>query len=240
MLDAILRAAGYRVGAYTSPHILRYNERICIDGRPVDDGPICDAFARIDRARGDTSLSFFEFGTLAALELFSAADLDVQILEVGLGGRLDAVNLVDADAALIASIDLDHEDWLGRTRAAIGLEKAGIFRPGRPAVAGDPDLPATVVRYAEQHQIPLRRLGHDFGFEPGDGTWTWWGGDIRWEDLPLPAIPGQHQLMNAAAVLETLRQVAPWRPVTAAAIRDGLRRVRLPGRFQLFPARCRC
>jgi dihydrofolate synthase/folylpolyglutamate synthase len=235
MLDAILRSAGYKVGTYTSPHILRYNERICIDGRPVEDGRICEAFGRIDRARGDTTLSFFEFGTLAALDIFARESLDVQVLEVGLGGRLDAVNIIDADAALIASIDIDHQEWLGNTRDAIGLEKAGIFRTGHAAVVGDPDAPATVVRFAEEHGIPLYRLGRDFGYEAEAEGWTWHGCGARWAGLPFPAIPGRHQLMNASAVLETLHLVAAQRPVSGEAVRDGLRKVNLPGRFQFFP-----
>jgi dihydrofolate synthase/folylpolyglutamate synthase len=235
MLDAILRHAGYKVGTYTSPHILRYNERICIDGHPVDDGRICAAFGRIDEVRGDTSLSFFEFGTLAALDIFLAADLDVQVLEVGLGGRLDAVNLIDADVSLIASIDIDHQDWLGDTREAIGLEKAGIFRTGRPAVLGDPDAPGSVLRHAEAQGVPLYRLGHEYGYEAAADAWTWQGCGRRLENLPFPAIPGEHQLMNASAVLETLQLVRDRRPVAEEAIRGGLSRVNLPGRFQLFP-----
>lgn len=235
LLDAILRAQGYRVGTYTSPHILKYNERIRIDGRMVGDAPICEAFARIDAARGATSLSFFEFGTLAALDIFADAGLDVQILEVGLGGRLDAVNIIDTDAALLASIDIDHQEWLGHTREAIGLEKAGIFRAGRPAVIGDPAVPDSVLGYAEQQGVPLRCQGRDFGYEVTGQGWTWWSGTARLDDLPRPAIPGEHQLMNAAAVLETLHRIADRRPVSVDAIRGGLAGVSLMGRFQFFP-----
>ncbi len=235
MLDSILRSAGYKVGTYTSPHILKYNERICIDGRPVGDERIVEAFGRVDEARGDATLSFFEFGTLAAFEIFSREGLDVQVLEVGLGGRLDAVNLVDADAALIASIDIDHQDWLGHTRDAIGLEKAGILRTGRPAAIGDPDVPPSVIQLAEEKRVPLHRLGRDFGYETALESWTWYGADAHLANLPFPAIAGEHQLMNAATVLTVLQLVAAWRPVSAAAIRQGLRAVSLPGRFQLFP-----
>jgi dihydrofolate synthase/folylpolyglutamate synthase len=235
MLDAILRSAGYKVGTYTSPHILRYNERIRIDGQPVSDERVCAAFERIDRARGDTTLSFFEFGTLAALDIFSGENLDVQVLEVGLGGRLDAVNLIDADAALIASLDIDHQEWLGHTREAIGLEKAGIFRAGQAAVVGDPDTPASVIRFAEENGVRLHRLGQDFGYETSGESWTWQGCGTRLTDLPFPAIPGEHQLMNASAVLEVLHLVTAQRPVSREAIRDGLRKVDLAGRFQLFP-----
>jgi dihydrofolate synthase/folylpolyglutamate synthase len=235
MLDSILRAAGYRVGAYTSPHILRYNERIAIDGRPVEDQRIVAAFDRVNHARGDTSLSFFEFGTLAALDIFSTAGLDVRILEVGLGGRLDAVNSVDADLALIASIDIDHREWLGETREAIGHEKAGIMRQGRPAVIADPAPPDSVIRFAAQLGAPLYRPGVDFGQIRSDQCWDWWGGGLRWTALPEPAIPGEHQFLNAAAVLEALQLAAPALPVTEAAIRQGLTDVRLPGRFQYLP-----
>lgn len=235
MLASILREAGYRVGAYTSPHILRYNERIAIDGQPVDDRSIVAAFDRVDRARADTSLSFFEFGTLAALDIFSMAKLDVRILEVGLGGRLDAVNIVDADVALIASIDIDHQEWLGDTREAIGLEKAGILRSGRSAVIADPEPPDSVLRHARAQGSPLHRPGQDFGYERSGHVWHWWGNGQRRTALPGPAIPGEHQYLNAAAVLECLQLAATELPVTDAAIRRGLAGVRLPGRFQYFP-----
>jgi len=235
MLDAILRREGYRVGTYTSPHLLRYNERIRIDGEPVTDDRICGAFERIERVRDETTLSFFEFGTLAALDIFAAADLDVQVLEVGLGGRLDAVNIIDADAALIASIDFDHQDWLGDTRTAIGLEKAGIFRPGRPAVIGDIDVPAAVVRYAEEHDVPLSYPGRDFRYEIIGDSWNWLGRDKQLTDLPFPALKGDHQLINASAVLETLHKVESRLPVSSLAIRDGLKNVTLAGRFQYIP-----
>lgn len=237
MLDAILRGAGYKVGTYTSPHLLRYNERIRIDGLPVEDARVCAVFERIDAARGDTTLSFFEFGTLAALDIFSRENLDVQILEVGLGGRLDAVNIIDADAALVASIDIDHRDWLGDTRDAIGLEKAGIYRPGRPAVIGDPNPPDALLRFAAEQHIPLRRPGRDFGYEATAENWAWHNADTRLENLPFPAIPGEHQLLNASAVLAVLALIQGQRPVADAAIRAGFSTVNLPGRFQSFPGR---
>jgi dihydrofolate synthase/folylpolyglutamate synthase len=232
MLDAILRAQGYRVGTYTSPHLLRYNERMRIDGECVADALICEAFARIERVRGDTTLSFFEFGTLAALDLFSKADLDLQILEVGLGGRLDAVNLIDADAALIASIDIDHQDWLGDTRDAIGLEKGGIFRRDKPAVIGDPDPPQALLAYAKDSGIVLACQGREFGYEKSGAGWTWRGPDNCLQDLPFPYLKGEHQLLNAAAVLQLLHAIDDRRPVSEAAIRKGLASVRLAGRFQ--------
>jgi len=234
LLDAVLRAQGYRVGTYTSPHLLRYNERIRVDGACAEDAVICESFERIDRARGDTSLSFFEFGTLAALDLFSQSELDVQILEVGLGGRLDAVNVIDPDAALIASIDIDHRDWFGDSREAIALEKAGILRPGRPAVIGDPSPPASLLEFAQTHAITLTRQGFDFGFERVENGWNWWGADARLQGLPLPALAGEHQLLNAAAVIQLLQSVRDARPVSESSVRSGLENVRLAGRFQYF------
>lgn len=235
MLDAILRAAGYRVGTYTSPHILSYNERIAIDGSPVSDAMIMAAFERIEAARDDISLSFFEFGTLAALVIFDDADLDARILEVGLGGRLDAVNAVDADIAMIASIDIDHQEWLGTTREAIGLEKAGILRPGRPAIIGDPDLPASVLRFAQQQGIPLFRQGLEFDYERQPLEWTFRGSRRQIADLPTPALLGDHQFLNAAAVLECLSHFPSDFEIPDEAIAEGLRKVQLKGRFQFFP-----
>lgn len=235
MLTAILRAAGYRVGAYTSPHILQYNERIAVNGVPADDDRIMAAFERIERVRADVSLSFFEFGTLAALDLFARQNLDVQILEVGLGGRLDAVNIIDSDIALIASIDIDHEEWLGKDRSTIGLEKAGIFRAGRPAVMGDPDVPESVIQRAQTSGVLLDRLGHEFSYETVEKGWNWRGSETRYQQLPRPAIPGDHQLMNASAVLQVLYRARESLPVAESALRKGLGDVSLRGRFQLFP-----
>lgn len=234
LLDAMLRAEGYRVGSYTSPHLLRYNERIRVNGECADDAAICAAFERIDHARGDTSLSFFEFGTLAALDLFSQAELDVQILEVGLGGRLDAVNIIDADAAMIASIDIDHRDWFGDSREAIALEKAGILRPGKPAIVGDPNPPQSLLDFAQAQGIRLSCQGQAFGYERDNGGWHWHGlgGDLK--NLPLPALAGKHQLLNAAAVIQLLRSVDSQKPVSETAIRTGLETVKLAGRFQYF------
>ena len=232
MLDAILRAQGYRVGTYTSPHLLRYNERIRINDECLRDEEICSAFERIDQARGETTLSFFEFGTLAALDIFSNAKLDVQILEVGLGGRLDAVNLIDAEGAMIATIDIDHQDWLGDTREQIALEKAGIFRPGRPAVVGDPNPPDSLRAFAHEQGIELLCQGRDFVCKKNERGWDWRASGHSYQNLPLPAIRGEHQLLNAAAVLQLLQAVASRLPVSEAAIRQGLADVRLTGRFQ--------
>jgi len=235
MLDSILRHAGYKVATYTSPHLLRYNERIRICGQEVDDNHICEAFERVDRSRGDITLSFFEFGTLAALDIFSSETPDVQILEVGLGGRLDAVNLIDADAALVVTIDIDHQDWLGHTRDLIGLEKAGIFRPGHPAVLGDADPPMSLLEYIEERDVPLCRFGPDFDYRIDDGNWTWRSNDREIRALPFPNLTGEHQLQNASAVLALLHCVEARLPVTEEEIRAGLSNICLPGRFQYFP-----
>lgn len=235
LLEAMLRAAGYRVGAYTSPHLLHYRERIRIDGMEADDEALCRTFARIDAARGDHSLTYFEFGTLAALELFRETRVEVAVLEVGLGGRLDAVNIVDADAALVASVGLDHTDWLGADRDSIGYEKAGIYRPGRPALCADPAPPRRLVGHAEAIGALFQQVGRDYGFTRTGDTWRWWRGESHLDELPLPALAGEHQVGNAAAALATLASLRDRLPVPAAAIRAGLARVRLPGRFQVVP-----
>ncbi|MFO1422884.1 MAG: bifunctional tetrahydrofolate synthase/dihydrofolate synthase [Candidatus Competibacteraceae bacterium] len=234
-LDAILRAAGYRVGAYISPHLLRYNERIRVDGVEADDEALCQTFARIDAARGDVSLTYFEFGTLAALERFWEAGVEVAVLEVGLGGRLDAVNAVDADAALVTSIALDHTDWLGPDRDSIGHEKAGIYRPARPAVCADPDPPLRLLEHARAIGARLLRVGSDYDFSRVGVTWRWQSDEARFDDLPSPALTGEHQLGNAAAALMTLTSLRDRLPVDAVAIRAGLARAWLPGRFQIVP-----
>ena len=234
-LDAILRAAGYRVGAYTSPHLLRYNERIRVNGVEVEDAALCQTFARIDAVRGDTSLTYFEFGTLAALEQFRAAGVAVAVLEVGLGGRLDAVNVVDADAALVTSIALDHTDWLGSDRASIGYEKAGIYRPGRPAICADPDPPPRLLEHARTIGACLLRVGADYDFARTGPTWRWRSGKAQFDELPLPALAGEQQLANAAAALMTLTRLRDRLPVEVAALRAGLAQAWLPGRFQIIP-----
>ena len=233
-LDAILRAQGYRVATYTSPHLLRYNERICINGTPVEGERICAAFARVDEVRRDTTLSFFEFGTLAALDIFSRANLDLQILEVGLGGRLDAVNIVDANAVLLSSIDIDHQDWLGNTRESVAFEKAGVLRPGRPAVVSDPDPPASLLQCAASLPTDLARPGRDFDFSTTETGWDWSGKATHYRDLPLPALAGDHQLRNAAGVLKVLELIATDWPVSDCAVRAGLQNVQLSCRFQVI------
>lgn len=237
LLEAILCRAGYRVASYTSPHLLRYNERIRIAAKNIDDESLCQAFERIDQARGEISLTYFEFGTLAALDIFAHRELDVAILEVGLGGRLDAVNIIDADVALITSIDIDHIAWLGDTREAIGREKAGVFRPNRAAVCGDPTPPITIQQEAERIGAQLYCLGGEFHYNAAPGAWRWWAAtpftQARRDALPYPNLRGTYQVQNAAAVLMVLELLKNSLPVTQNDIRAGLESVRLPGRFQV-------
>lgn len=234
LLESIFQAAGYRVGAYTSPYLLRYNERIRMMGREPTDEVLMSAFDEVDRARGDTTLTYFEFGTLAAMVLLGHAAPDVAILEVGMGGRLDAVNLLDADLALVATVGIDHVKWLGYDREAIGREKAGIFRSGRPAVCGDLDAPVSLVEHARAIGAPLYRQGKDFGFSRDGEGWRWTDGDCVYQGLPKPRLIGEHQLQNAATVLMALRLMRERLPVSEDALRRGLGAARLPGRFGVF------
>jgi dihydrofolate synthase / folylpolyglutamate synthase len=229
----ILSEAGYRVGTFTSPHLLRYNERIAIDGVEVADAALIDAFERIDAARGDDTLTFFEFNAAAALLIFADTQPDAVVLEVGLGGRLDAVNIVDADVALVTSIDLDHCDWLGADRETIGREKAGIFRAGRPAIFGARDMPASIRESAQQLGADLQQLGRDFNWIRSGERWTWQGRVGEQRDLPPPALHGEIQYDNAAAVLAALEALALRLRVPRSAIERGLQTVTLPGRFQV-------
>jgi dihydrofolate synthase/folylpolyglutamate synthase len=235
MLAAILGAAGYRVGTYTSPHLLRYNERICISGEQATDHELCHAFDCVDQARRQETLSYFEFGTLAALYLFAAAGLDIALLEVGMGGRLDAVNIVNPDATLVTSIDIDHRAWLGNDREAIGREKAGIFRSGRPAVCSDPSPPASLEATAVALGAKWLSLGRQFSCTVGDDGWNWQGPDSGYRQLPSPALAGSQQYENAAGVLMTLESLRKRFPVSRQAIEQGLKSVTLPGRFQVLP-----
>ena len=235
-LDAILRSAGYRVATYTSPHLLCYNERIRIQGEAVSDQELCAAFERVDAARGATSLTYFEFGTLAALSLCEDANLDIAVLEVGLGGRLDAVNVVDADVALIAAIGIDHVEWLGHERPAIAFEKAGIFRPGREAVCSDPEVPESLIDHAGRLGTRLSLLGRDYRYSVGERSWSWASSDSAYRDLPAPGLWGDYQYQNAAGVLRALEVLRLDRPVPEAALREGLAAARLPGRFQIVTA----
>ncbi len=236
-LEAIYRAQGYRVGAYTSPHILRYNERIKIDQQPVSDQLICQAFERIDIVRNNVSLSYFEFGTLAALDIFWRSGLDVQLLEVGLGGRLDAVNIIDSNVSLITSICIDHVDWLGETREAIGYEKAGIFRSGVPAIVGDLNPPESLINMAAERKTPLLRINHDYHYQIKQDSWDWFckGKKQRnYLSLPTPALKGEHQYRNASNVLMVLTEMEDCLPVNEQSIRQGLQNIQLSGRFQLI------
>jgi dihydrofolate synthase/folylpolyglutamate synthase len=230
----ILGAAGYRVGTFTSPHLLRYNERIAIDGREISDESLVAAFERIDAARGPDTLTFFEFNTLAALVVFETAGVDAIVLEVGMGGRLDAVNVVDADVAIVTSIALDHCDWLGHDVETIGREKAGIFRGGRPAIFGSREMPQSIAQHAAEVGADLLRLGVDFDWQRHDRTWSWRGRQRTHEGLPPPALNGESQFDNASAVLCALDCLSSRLPLDRAAIERGLHSVRLPGRFQVI------
>lgn len=249
-LENIIRTAGYRVGCYTSPHILEYNERVRVDGVPVDDASLCAAFARVEAARqvaGDVALTYFEFGTLAAWEVFAAANLEAVVLEVGLGGRLDAVNAYEPDVAIVTSVALDHTDWLGPDRESIGFEKAGIFRTGRPALCADPQPPQRLLDHAAAIGANLRLIGRDFGFErPGAEVaenrlqWRWWcrsNGQLTRRALAYPGLRGPTQLYNATVALAALDAIADKLPVTMQAIRPGLIETELTGRFQVLPGK---
>ncbi len=237
LLEAILLAAGYRVGCYLSPHLERYNERVRVGGRELADAAFCESFARLEQVRGDTPLTYFEFGTLAAVLAFEAAAVDVAILEVGLGGRLDAVNAFDAHCAIITSIDLDHQDYLGPTREHIGREKAGVFRAGRPAIINDPAPPASLLDYGATLGADLRLRNRDYRFQMREDSWSFEDAHGRRNGLPLPALRGEHQVGNAAAALAALGVLREALPVDGGAIRRGLVEVSLPARFQVLPGR---
>jgi len=241
MLEAILLAAGYRVGTYTSPHLLRYNERVRVDGRDADDAALVEAFQRVEAARGDKSdrvpLTYFEFGTLAAWVAFADAKPDALVLEIGLGGRLDAVNVFDPDCAVLTSVDVDHTEYLGDTRDRIGWEKAHIFRRGVPAIVGDPAPPCTVLDYAAEIGADLQLAGRDFGYSGDSQQWLYWGRTGRRAGLAYPALRGANQLLNASATLAAVESLRERLPVSAHAIRLGLAQAELPGRFQVLPGR---
>ena len=236
MLEHTLHAAGYRVGAYTSPHLIDYNERVHISTEAASDAMLCAAFERVEAARGETSLTYFEFGTLAAVELFREHEVEIAVLEVGLGGRLDAVNVWDADVAIVSSVGIDHTDWLGPDRESIGFEKAGVYRPGRCAVCGDPEPPQSLLDQARAIGARLLRIHEDFDFERQPGGWVWRAGEARRAGLPYPAMRGDYQLHNASCALMAIECLAERFPVTMRDIRAGLLTV-LPGRFQTLPGR---
>jgi dihydrofolate synthase/folylpolyglutamate synthase len=240
MLEGILREAGYRVGLYTSPHLLRYNERVRIDGISITDGELCDSFHAVEQARTSartsngqpTTLTYFEFGTVAALRKFSKAGLDVVILEGGLGGRLDAVNIIDADVAIVTTIDIDHTEYLGSSREDIGREKAGIFRRGRVAVCGEANPPASMMAVAAETGAMLTRIGYEYGYRMDHDRWHYQSRSRTLGNLQLPAMRGRHQIANAATALAALDALQPALAISEDAIRRGLSSVQLSGRFQ--------
>ncbi|WP_028773050.1 bifunctional tetrahydrofolate synthase/dihydrofolate synthase [Shewanella waksmanii] len=230
MLESILRQQQIRVGVYSSPHMLRYNERVRIDGQDANDQDLVDAFCAIDSARGDISLTFFEYATLAGLYLFKAAQLDVVLLEVGLGGRLDATNIIDADVAVITSIDLDHQEYLGDTRELVGREKAGVFRTNKCAIVGEADMPTSIVQYSEQIRAKLIAVGKQFSYQEQHDSWCFTGMVSNLTALPKPSLP----LANAATALAVIEQLWPDMPATAIA--QGLQQAKLTGRFEQVSA----
>jgi dihydrofolate synthase/folylpolyglutamate synthase len=237
MLEAILRAEGYRVGLYTSPHLSRFNERARIDGQELDDEAFVRQFEAVEASRGNVSLTYFEFTTLAVLRAFQQASLDVAILEVGLGGRLDAVNVIDADCAVVTTIDIDHAAYLGDTRERIGLEKAHVFRGGRPAICSDPSPPASLVDHARAIGADLWLFGRDFNYSGDRQQWAFAARGQRRSGLAYPALRGANQLLNASGVLAALAALRTRLPVSQQAVRQGLATVSLPGRFQVLPGR---
>ncbi len=237
MLEAILLAAGYRVGMYTSPHLIDFNERIRINGENASDAQITEQLARIELARGEVSLSYFEYTTLAALMLFEQSGLDVVVLEVGLGGRLDAVNLVDADCSIVTSVDIDHTEWLGDTREKIGWEKAHIYRSGRPAICADPVPPESLVAYAKEIGADLWLFGHDFNYSGDRQQWAYGGRGRRRSGLAYPALRGANQLLNASSALAALEALRDRLVVPQQAVRLGLSQASLPGRLQILPGK---
>jgi dihydrofolate synthase/folylpolyglutamate synthase len=235
MLESIALNAGYRVGLYIKPHLVHFEERCRIGGRSVDADDLVPHFEAVERARGDTTLTYFEFTTLAILRALAQAELDVVILEVGLGGRLDAVNAIDTDCALITSIAIDHTEYLGDDREGIGREKAGVMRPGRPAVVSDPQPPESVVEHALRIGADLRLAGRDFGHSGDRQQWSWHGRKRRYNGLAYPALRGANQLLNASGVLAVFEALHERLPIPAQAVRTGLALVELPGRFQILP-----
>ncbi len=238
MLDAILRQAGYRTGVYTSPHLVHFEERLRLDGDNVAAADLTAAFARVESARceggAEVSLTYFEFSTLAILDVMTRAGLDVAVLEVGLGGRLDAVNIIDPDCAVITCIGLDHMELLGPDRESIGREKAGIMRTGRTVVVGDPAPPQSVLDHATEIDAEVWRFGVDFTVSADQQRWSWNGRDHRFGNLPVPALRGANQLVNAAGVLAALTVLRKRLPISVQAVRDGLAQVELAGRFQVI------
>ena len=237
MLESVLLRAGYKVGLYIKPHFLDFNERARVLGEMASDEQLVASFQAVEAVRGDTPLTYFEFTTLAILHLLSQAKLDVAILEVGLGGRLDAVNVIDADVAIVTSVDIDHTDYLGDTREAIGFEKAGIFRPGKAAICSDPVPPQSLIDHAAAIGADLWLMGRDFNYSGDKQQWNYGGREQRRNSLAYPSLRGANQILNATAVLAALEVLRLKLPVGAQEVRTGLVTVELPGRFQVLPGR---
>lgn len=242
MLESILLRAGYRVAMYTSPHLLRFNERLRINGEMVSDEELIAAFERVNRhcepaqaGAAIQSLTYFEFTTLAIFDIIRRANVDVAVLEIGLGGRLDAVNIVDADCSVLVSVAMDHQDYLGDTREKIGWEKAHIARKGRPFICADPQPPETVAQVAAQIGADTWKLGLDFNYQGDRQQWSWAGRGVRRNALAYPALRGVNQLINASAALAALASLRDRLAIPAASIREGLALVDVPGRFQVLP-----
>jgi dihydrofolate synthase/folylpolyglutamate synthase len=237
MLESVLLHAGYRVGLYIKPHFLDFNERARINGEMASDAVLVEAFTFVEEARGDIDLTYFEFTTLAIMHLISKAGVDVAILEVGLGGRLDAVNVIDADVSIVTSIDIDHSAYLGETREEIGFEKAGIFRDGKPAICSDPLAPQSLIQHAADIGADLWLIGRDFNFQGDQQQWSYGGRTQRRNSLAYPALRGANQLLNASAALAALEALRMQLPCGAQEVRSGLALVELPGRFQVLAGR---
>jgi dihydrofolate synthase / folylpolyglutamate synthase len=237
MLESVLLRAGYKVGLYIKPHFLDFNERARIGGELASDEQLIASFNAVEAVRGDIPLTYFEFTTLAIMQLLAGAGQDVVILEVGLGGRLDAVNIIDADVSIVTSVDIDHTDFLGDTREAIGFEKAGIFRPGRAAICSDPVPPQSLIDHAEAIGADLWLMGRDFNYSGDKQQWNYGGREQRRNSLAYPSLRGANQILNACAVLAALEVLKLQLPVGAQEVRTGLVTVELPGRFQVLPGR---
>jgi len=238
MLESMLSEAGYRVGCYSSPHLLQYNERIKINKTPVSEQSICQSFARIDQARDHVSLTYFEFGTLAALDIFYQQQCEIVVLEVGLGGRLDAVNVIEPDVALVTTVDIDHQDWLGNDRNTIGLEKAGIYRTTKPAIYGDKNLPQSIHNKVLQERLSFYQFSQDYDFKLRGDQWDWLPAENCRDfepryNLPTPNLRGGIQVKNAANALMVLEFLRDNFPVAQAEIKRGLQNIFLAGRFQI-------
>ena len=239
ILESVYHQAGYCVASYTSPHLLRYNERVRIGKKNVEDQLLCNAFSLVDQVRGEMSLSYFEFGTLAAMQIFSNTQPDVAILEVGLGGRLDAVNIYDSDVAIVSNIGMDHVQWLGSTREAIGLEKAGIFRASKPAICGDREPPDSLLKYAREIDSDLYLMDEDFSYQQEqDEVWSFHSAKLDWNNLPTPNLYGSVQVSNAAIALMSVQCLDEKLPVKQESVESGLRNICLSGRFQRISGEC--